>query len=233
MLVCWLCSLLWPPSKSQLTRYLCSALASPAECHITWPHINTHTDVEMQKVRPAVRTLKIPTEDVSRRPREARLGLEGIWRKSMASCSVCSHKLGTVLFLTPLNRGSTPEHLVLESIAKIRGQTHQPGWWILQYFGLLAELPLSWRDRTGVQDLPKSQWIIVDGYKQRHKVSGQQIANDVLVSTINYNPERQEYPGGCRCEYPGGCRFLTVPSFPCLPSLLSLISATCRFRDSC
>jgi len=40
--------------------------------------INTHTDVEIQKVRPAVHTLKIPTEDVSRGPREAGADSEGI-----------------------------------------------------------------------------------------------------------------------------------------------------------
>lgn len=185
MLVCWLCSLLWPPSKSQPTRYLCPALASPAECHITWPHINTHTDVETQKVRPAVHSLEIPTEDVSRGPREAGLDLEGTWRKSVPPCSACNYRLDGVLFLTPLKRGSTPEPLVLESIAKNRWQMLQHGWWILLGYHL--------------------------------------------------------YPGECRCEYtgghrwkcPGGHSFPPVPSSLCLPSLLSLISATCRFRDSC
>lgn len=113
--------------QQEPTCYLCPALASPAECHIAWPHINTHTDVEMQKVRPAVHTLKIPTEDVSRGPREAGLNLEGIRRNSVAPCSACNHRLAGVLFVTPLKKGSTPEPIVLESIATHRWQMHETG----------------------------------------------------------------------------------------------------------
>lgn len=144
----------------------------------------------MQKVRLAVHTLKIPTEDVSRGPREAALNLEGIPRKSVASCSACNHRLAGFLFLTPLKKGSTPEPTALESIAKNRWQTHKHRWWILQYFGMLAEFPVSWLDRTGVQDLPKCQWVIVNGCKQWHKVSRQQVSNGVLVSTVNYRQAR-------------------------------------------
>lgn len=46
----------------------------------------------MQKVRPAVHTLKIPTDDVSRGPREA--DLDGIWRKNVASCSAGTTEAG-------------------------------------------------------------------------------------------------------------------------------------------
>lgn len=61
----------------------------------------------MQKVKSAVHTLKIPTEDVSRGPREAGLDLEGIQRRRIAPCSACNHRLAGVLFLTPVKKGST------------------------------------------------------------------------------------------------------------------------------
>lgn len=104
-------------------------------------------------------------------------------------------KCGTLLCLQPQVGWGFICHPTKEGV---HPRTHSPGkhcntqmadardrWWILQYFGMLAEFLVSWLDRTGVQDLPKCQWVIVSGCKQWHKVSRQEVSYGVLVSTIN------------------------------------------------
>lgn len=74
----------------------------------------------------------------------------------------------------PSKEGFHPESIVLESIARNRWQMHECRWWILQYFGMLAEFLVSWlefRISWAPIIIIKCQWVIVKGWKQWHKVS--------------------------------------------------------------
>lgn len=71
----------------------------------------------MQKVKSAVHTLKIPTEDVSRGSREAGLNLEGI------HTLLCLQPQVGWGFISHPSKGSTPEPA--KSAKKNRWQMHE------------------------------------------------------------------------------------------------------------
>ena len=196
----WLCSPLQPPSESQPTCYLCSALASPAECHVTWPHKYTHRcrNTEGEACSAHIKNSYWRCQQGAQR---SWCRLRGNLKEKCGTLlRLQPQRLSTGLgfaFLTLLKRGSTPWALALESIAKSR-QMHQCRQWMLQHLGTLAEFLASWQDSIGVQHLPKCQSIIVNRREQQHAVSRQQVAYGFVNKT---QPSWTEYPAGCSCGW--------------------------------
>lgn len=171
MLVCCLCSLLWPPSKSQPTLFVFSTCLPSWMSHYLTSHKYTYRcrNGEGEACSAHIKNSYWRCQQGAQR---SWIKFRGNPKEKYGTLLCLQHRLAGVLFVTPPKKCSTPEPIVLKSIAKNIWQMHEHRWWILQYFGMLAEFPVSWLDRTGIQDLPKCQWVIVSGCKQWHKVTG-------------------------------------------------------------
>lgn len=171
MLVCCLCLLLWPPSKSQPTLFVFSTCLPSWMSHYLTSHKYTYRcrNAEGEACSAHIKNSYWRCQQGAQR---SWIKFRGNPKEKYGTLLCLQHRLAGVLFVTPPKKSSTPEPIVLKSIAKNIWQMHEHRWWILQYFGMLAEFPVSWLDRTGIQDLPKCPWVIVSGCKQWHKVTG-------------------------------------------------------------